>query len=606
MGSDCGLVELDAIQAMRDAFGLFRGWCRTSPSCLEYRVATEQPAGPADMRRLRCTRCQCLPQEHVATVKEGYNPHSERHYRERRRFDARLLSREDAIAHHKAAGDDAFRHKNFRTAYESYGEALALAPDDHVLLGNRSLAYLRVGRLTAALADAERAAALAPAWPKAAYRRGCCLRALERFDDAVAAFALAAELDPGSRDAQQQLEAARRDADRHESTQRELAVAREQTTQRQASALRDQAEYEARMAAVRAGKMDDYHGWSEEERGAWAARYEREKRAPAGVEYALRSSKAAEEAEEAEEEEEVEGGDAEGGLVLEDNAAGNDDETGGGDAAAGAAGVLALPPRNYTLVHEDGRVHSRDAFEPMGFGMRQVHYARSPEPVWVQTPSARWMQAADTVTVIAHRVPAEACSARRLRVEIASRQLHVACRLTGEVWLHGELERGVGASASTWLTDGAAVTISLVKLNLQLYVGASDGGERTTPQTRDTHWERLLTSDQYVERGMVDADYAELPREVLHEERRAEEKRKADDAEKRRGNRCPLCGEDARFFCDCRARDADYRRPIPDGWKSAKHGLGDDHVAGYSLAEPTMLKRPPPPQPAPYRGSAPG
>ena len=101
---------------------------------------------------------------------------------------------------------------------------------------------------------------------------------------------------------------------------------------------------------------------------------------------------------------------------------------------------------------------------------------------------------------------------------------------------------------------------------------------------------------------MVDADYAELPREVLVEERVAEEKRKADDAEKRRQNRCPLCGEDARFFCDCRARDADYRRPIPDGWKSAKHGLGDDHVAGYSLAEPTMLKRPPPPQPAPYRG----
>ena len=35
--------------------------------------------------------------------------------------------------------------------------------------------------------------------------------------------------------------------------------------------------------------------------------------------------------------------------------------------------VLALPPRNYTLVHEDGRAHARDAFTPLAFGMRQLH-----------------------------------------------------------------------------------------------------------------------------------------------------------------------------------------------------------------------------------------
>ena len=128
------------------------------------------------------------------------------------------------------------------------------------------------------------------------------------------------------------------------------------------------------------------------------------------------------------------------------------------------------------------------------------------------------------------------------------------------------------------------------------------GGERQSDQTRDTHWERLFTTDQYVERGMVDADHSELPAHMRREERMLELKRRADDEAARELNRCPLCGEDVRYFCDCRARDEDYRRPIPEGWKSAKHGFGDDHLQGYSLAQPALLRRPPPPQPQPYRG----
>ena len=76
----------------------------------------------------------------------------------------------------------------------------------------------------------------------------------------------------------------------------------------------------------------------------------------------------------------------------------------------------------------------------------------------------------------------------------------------------------------------------------------------------------------------------------------------SEDKKAAEENLCPLCGEDVRFFCDCSARDEDYRRPIPDGWKSEKHGFGDDHLPGYSLAQPEIIKRPPPPQPAPYRG----
>jgi hypothetical protein len=66
-----------------------------------------------------------------------------------------------------------------------YTEALSLAPASdapgrRALLANRSAAALAAGRLHNALADADAAAALAPGWPKAHWRRGRALAALGR------------------------------------------------------------------------------------------------------------------------------------------------------------------------------------------------------------------------------------------------------------------------------------------------------------------------------------------------------------------------------------------------------------------------------------------
>ena len=47
-----------------DAFGLFRGWCRDRPSCLEYRPRGE-PGSASDAQAIRCATCGCLPQQHV-------------------------------------------------------------------------------------------------------------------------------------------------------------------------------------------------------------------------------------------------------------------------------------------------------------------------------------------------------------------------------------------------------------------------------------------------------------------------------------------------------------------------------------------------------------
>ena len=208
---------------MRDAFGLFRGHCLKEPSCLEY--CTEgSPTGPLDTPQLRCSRCGCSPQDHA--------PVSCRTEAHRERIEASQATQ--AALAHKAAGDDAFRRRNFRTAYEEYGAALALTPDDAVLLSNRSLAYLQAGRLSPALADAERAAALAPGWSKAAYRRGACLQRLERYEEAAAAFERAEELEPGDcAEARRRRQAALQQAAAQRRQLADLDLSRRQTAQRQ-------------------------------------------------------------------------------------------------------------------------------------------------------------------------------------------------------------------------------------------------------------------------------------------------------------------------------------------------------------------------------------
>lgn len=53
------------------------------------------------------------------------------------------------------------------------------------------------------------------------------------------------------------------------------------------------------------------------------------------------------------------------------------------------------------------------------------------------------------------------------------------------------------------------VHITLVKQNLLLYDKNAKGA------AADTHWHRLFTSDQFTERGMIDANYSDLPEHML-------------------------------------------------------------------------------------------
>ena len=575
---------------MRDAFGLFRGWCRSAPSCLEY-TPTSVPTGAAEIAPLRCARCRCLPQEHVAAREEGYDPHSEEQLRERRKYDERLLEPDARSALHKERADAAFKAKNYRTAYEEYGLALAATPDVGVLLCNRALAYLRVGRADAALADAERAAELAPEWAKARFRLGSCLERLERFGDAVAAFERACELEPENADARRALEAAR--VRQREAAKQAAAIdeARRRTTSRQAEDSKANEEIRQRRACEKAGGK-----WDEAKREAFALEW-RATHADDGTPLLTRRDPA----EESKPAETGEGnGEEEDGLVLEGNgeAAAADGTGEQAEAEAEDDGdstdsdeaevrkdrerVLAMAPRNYTLVHEDGRPHRRDDFTPMSFNMQRVHTEAAPEPVWVQTSTARWLQSAAEIVVIAHAVPSELRKAGELRVGIWPRQISVAAARSGDVFLFGELERPIDPSSSTWLTDGTHVTLTLAKANWQLYNPQAKG------IAADAHWDRLFTSDQYVERGMIDADQSDLPEHMRRLAKLADLRRKEKDQKERDANKCPICDKDVRFFCACRDGDPDYERPLPDGWK--KSGLGfNDEYGNYDLSNTTAL-----------------
>jgi len=319
----------------------------------------------------------------------------------------------------------------------------------------------------------------------------------------------------------------------------------------------------------------------------------------------------------------LEGNEGGGGLMLEDNEGGgelmleedeeeeedseddnyltessNEDERPPDLFEVGSTAIM-LPPRNFTLVHEDGRLHKKDNFEPMSFGMQRVHHDSEPEPVWVQTNSTRWFQTTTEIYVIAYTVPKEMMKSSLLKVSFAPRQVHVSNKITGEVYVHGELENRIDPVASLWTTDGDQVTLTLVKQNLMIYDVNAKGAKA------DTHWHRLLTSDQYTERGMIDANYSGMPEHIRRQQKMAELKRKAGEEVTKQENTCPLCGKDVRFFCSCRDGDRDYERPLPEGWKKSELGFSDplfDDV-NYSLADSKQLQPKPKPQPQPYRGN---
>ena len=340
---------------VRDAFGLFRGWCRDRPSCLEYRLGGA-PSSPDDAQAGRCTACGCLPQQHVPTLAAGYDPHSAEQVASRSLYDASLLPPDERAARHKASADAAYCSHNFRSAYEGYTEALEATPSDAVLLANRCQAYLRVGRPALAREDAASAVRLRPDWAKAHYRLGSCLARLDQHDGAIAAFERACTLEPAAAESRKALEEARRAAKAARRLEAELEAARLATTQRQAEELKAEAEMTARRHAHATGAIADLGAWHGPAKEAWEAAYEANKRPPANVECLLLDARSAEAEEEA-----AEAAEAEAKETKEAPARGAEaqqrQEAGGAEGTSGAAAPTSEVVDLVALLRRTGLLH---------------------------------------------------------------------------------------------------------------------------------------------------------------------------------------------------------------------------------------------------------
>ena len=99
----------------------------------------------------------------------------------------------------KAAGNALFKDGHYALAVEKYTKAIN-APDAegsiHILLTNRAFAHAKQENLGLAIEDATRAISISPSYPKAYFRRGSALVALNRFKEALRDFQIVSKLCP--------------------------------------------------------------------------------------------------------------------------------------------------------------------------------------------------------------------------------------------------------------------------------------------------------------------------------------------------------------------------------------------------------------------------
>lgn len=106
----------------------------------------------------------------------------------------------------KARGNEALAAKEWDKAIDNYTIAIKLV-EDPVYYSNRSAAYLSKGFAESALKDANRAVELKPDWGKAYGRVGAALHKMGQFGKAAAAYEKGLEVEPGSANLMQGLDA---------------------------------------------------------------------------------------------------------------------------------------------------------------------------------------------------------------------------------------------------------------------------------------------------------------------------------------------------------------------------------------------------------------
>jgi len=121
---------------------------------------------------------------------------------------------QEKAAEAKTAGGECFKNKDYTNALTHYTASIKATPvkDESLsaLFSNRSAVLLQLGHLAAALLDAQRCADSKPDWPKGHFRRGCAFRALERLEEAAAAFRDGQALEPTNKDWEREIDKSER------------------------------------------------------------------------------------------------------------------------------------------------------------------------------------------------------------------------------------------------------------------------------------------------------------------------------------------------------------------------------------------------------------
>ena len=118
---------------------------------------------------------------------------------------------------HKAAGDDAFRGRAYRTAIDEYTKAISFDPDSKdsvVLYSNRSAAYLSNSEISKSLQDARTCVDIDPLFTKGHSRLGAALFALRRYEQSKESYQKVLKIDPKNVAAQRGIQSCDKEIER--------------------------------------------------------------------------------------------------------------------------------------------------------------------------------------------------------------------------------------------------------------------------------------------------------------------------------------------------------------------------------------------------------
>ena len=121
---------------------------------------------------------------------------------------ASSASRAASVEELKARGNDRFAKGDLCGAAKLYKHALQQGGAVHLLQSNLSAVYLQGRMLAAALEAADAAIAAEPSWPKAHFRRGSVLAALELWREAALSYQRALAYEPQNATLHKALQAA--------------------------------------------------------------------------------------------------------------------------------------------------------------------------------------------------------------------------------------------------------------------------------------------------------------------------------------------------------------------------------------------------------------